>query len=167
MATTPNSSTFQPAFKRVAQQGRHDDTFAVIAMLTGNTLQDIFRQAEGLGLPKTGPYFPWIDADLVARLLAAHGLVSTVWKDCGSGDYTALPEIAIAGVEANLDWEVSRCVLYHRNTSADGKTSQPYVIDPYPHADGKLHLRVGSAELRTLPPTWFIGVTKMAKAAGK
>ncbi len=37
MATTLNSTTFQPTFKRVAQQGRHDDTFAVLAMLTGKT----------------------------------------------------------------------------------------------------------------------------------
>ena len=35
MATTPNPPLFQPTFRRVAQQGRHDDTFAVISMLTG------------------------------------------------------------------------------------------------------------------------------------
>ncbi len=45
MATTTNSSTFQPAFKRVAQQDRHDDTFAAIATLTGKTLDSILRQA--------------------------------------------------------------------------------------------------------------------------
>ena len=40
MATTPTTSTtFQPAFKRVAQQERHDDTFAAIATLTGKTLE--------------------------------------------------------------------------------------------------------------------------------
>ena len=42
MATTPTTSTtFQPAFKRVAQQERHDDTFAAIATLTGKTLDSI------------------------------------------------------------------------------------------------------------------------------
>ena len=71
MATTPNSITFQPAFKRVAQQGRHDDTFAVIAMLTNKPMEAIFRQAEGLGLPKIGPFHAWIDGDMIAKLLAA------------------------------------------------------------------------------------------------
>ncbi|QJY33653.1 hypothetical protein HND92_12240 [Diaphorobacter sp. JS3050] len=165
MATTTNPTTVQPAFKRVSQgDDRHADTFAVIAMLTGKTLQDIFRQAEGLGLPKSGPYYPWIDGDLIAKLLAAHGLVATVWKDCTG--YKDLPEVAIAGVDANSDWDVSRCVLYHRNTSSDGKTTQPYVIDPYPHADAKLHLRTG-ADLTALTPAWFIGVSQMAKTTAK
>ncbi|WP_375577536.1 hypothetical protein [Paracidovorax oryzae] len=56
MATTPNPTSFQPTFRRVAQQGRHDDTFAVISMLTGKTTDAIFRQAESLGLPKIGPF---------------------------------------------------------------------------------------------------------------
>ncbi|MBK7719198.1 MAG: hypothetical protein IPJ36_09895 [Simplicispira sp.] len=70
-------------------------------------------------------------------------------------------------VNYDADWEVGRCVLYHRNTSSDGKTAQPYVVDPYPHTDTKLHLRVGTADLNGLPPSWYIGVTQMAKAAGK
>ena len=165
MATPPNSTTFQPAFKRVAQQDRHDDTLAVIAMLTGKTLDAIFRQAEGLGLPKIGPFQAWIDGDMIAKLLAGNGLVATVWKECAN--YKDLPEIAIVMVDYDADWEVGRCVLYHRGTSSDGKTVQPYVVDPYPHADGKLHLRVGAADLNGLPPSWFIGVTQMAKTAGK
>ena len=72
MATTHNSSNLQPAFKRVAQQGRHDDTFAVIAMLTNKPMEAIFRQAEGLGLPKIGPFHAWIDGDMIAKLLAAN-----------------------------------------------------------------------------------------------
>jgi hypothetical protein len=128
MANTPTTSTsFQPAFKRVAQQDRHDDTFAAIAILTGKTLDSIMRQAETMGLPKTGPYFPWIDGDMIAKL-------------CPKG-YAEMPEVAIASVDANLEWECGRCVVYHRNTSADGKTAQPYVVDPYPHADSRLHLR--------------------------
>lgn len=166
MATTQNSTTaFQPAFKRVAQQGRHDDTFAVIAMLTGKTLDAVFRQAEDLGLPKTGPFFPWIDGDFIAKLLAGNGLVAMVWKECTS--YKDLPEVAIVMVDYDADWEVGRCVLYHRGSSSDGKTAQPYVVDPYPHADSKLHLRVGTPDLNALPPSWYIGVTQMAKSAGR
>ena len=160
--TQPNS--LQPAFRRIAQQDRHDDTFAVISMLTGRTLDVVLRQAETHGLPKSGPYFPWIDGDLIAKVLAANGLVATVWKECSS--YKELPEVAIALVQYDEEWEVGRCVLYHRNSSSDGKSSQPYVIDPYPHTDTKQHMRAG-ADLVGLPPAWFIGVSQMAKGAGK
>ena len=122
MATTHNPSNFQPAFKRLAQQGRHDDTFAVIAMLTNKPIEAIFRQAEGLGLPKIGPFHAWIDGDMIAKLLAANGLVATVWKECNS--YKDLPEVAIIMVDYDADWEVGRCVLFHRGTSSDGKTAQ-------------------------------------------
>ena len=165
MATTPTPTSFQPAFKRIGQQDRHDDAICVIAMLSGKTTDAIIRQAEGLGLPKVGPYHAWIDGDMIAKLLAGNGLVATVWKECTS--YKDLPEVAIVMVDYDADWEVGRCVLYHRNTSSDGKTAQPYVVDPYPHTDTKLHLRVGTTDLNGLPPTWYIGVTQMAKAAGK
>ena len=167
MATTPTTSTtFQPAFKRVAQQGRHDDTFAAIAILTGKTLDSIMRQAETMGLPKIGPFHSYIDGDLIARICAAHGLVCTIWKECSKG-YAEIPEVAIAMVSYDADWELGRCVVYHRNTASDGKTSQPYVVDPYPHTDSRLHFRVGTAALAELPPAWFIGVTQMNKAAAK
>ncbi len=165
MATTPTPTSFQPAFKRIGQQDRHDDAICVIAMLSGKTTDAIIRQAEGLGLPKVGPYHAWIDGDMIAKLLAGNGLVATVWKECTS--YKDLPEVAIVMVDYDADWEVGRCVLYHRNTSSDGKTAQPYVVDPYPHTDTKLHLRVGTTDLNGLPPSWYIGVTQMAKAAGK
>ncbi len=152
MATTTNSTTFQPAFKRVAQQGRHDDTFAAIAILTGKTLDSIMRQAETMGLPKIGPFHSYIDGDLIARICAAHGLVCTVWKECTKGGYTEVPEVAIAMVSYDADWEVRRCVVYHRNTASDGKTSQPCVVDPYPHADSRQHHLVGTAALAELPP---------------
>ena len=167
MASTPNTAVaFQPFFKRVPQEGRHDDTFAVIATLTGKSLDSVFKQAEALGLPKTGPFFPFIDSDMIAKLLVSHGLVATVWKECTS--YHDLgSEVAIACVDYNADWEIGRCVLYHRNTAAGGKTTQPYVIDPYPHADSKLHLRVGTTELAKMLPSWYIGVTQANKPAGK
>ena len=165
MATTPITTTFQPAFKRIGQQDRHEDALCVIAMLSGKTTDAIFRQAEGLGLPKVGPYHAWIDGDMIAKLLAGNGLVATVWKECTS--YKDLPEVAIVMVDYDADWEIGRCVLYHRNSSSDGKSAQPYVVDPYPHTDTKLHLRVGTSDMGTLPPSWYIGVTQMTKTAGK
>ena len=81
-------------------------------------------------------------------------------------------DIATALVEdtypdADLDYEVSRYVLFHRMRSADGKTAQPYVVDPYPHADSRLHTRVGMADLAGLAPSWYLGLTQMQKAVGK
>ena len=173
MASTPATNTaapaasFKPFFQRISQgEDRHADVLACCAMLCNKSLADIFKQAETLGLPKVGPYYGYaVDGDFVARLLAVHGLVATVWKEANS--YTELPEVAVALVSYDSEWEVGRAVVYHRNTSADGKTAQPYVVDPYPHADSRQHLRVGTAALADLPPAWFIGVTQMNKTAGK
>ncbi len=99
MATTLVPSNFQPHFKRVsAGEDRHADVYCAIASLAGNgkTLDDIRKQAETLGVPKTGPYYPYIDGDLIAKLLAAHGLVATVWKE--SKDFKDLTDVAIAMV---------------------------------------------------------------------
>lgn len=173
MASTPTTNTaapaasFKPFFQRISQgEDRHADVLACCAMLCNKSLADIFKQAEALGLPKVGPYYGYVvDGDFVARLLAAHGLVATVWKEAKS--YTELPEVALALVSYDSEWEVGRAVIYHRNTSADGKTAQPYVVDPYPHTDSKLHVRMGTAALAELPPSWYIGVTQMNKTAGK
>ena len=84
MATTPTNVTFLPYFRRVpAGEDRHADVYCVIATLAGNgkTFDDIRKQAETLGVPKTGPYYPYIDGDLIAKLLAAQRLVATVWKE--------------------------------------------------------------------------------------
>jgi hypothetical protein len=154
---------FTPFFKRVPQQDRHGDIYACIAILTNKTIADIQQQAETLGVPKVGPFYPYLDGDMIAKLLVAHSLVATVWLEAKS--YLELPEVALALVSYNPEWEVGRAVVYHRNTSADGKTAQPYVVDPYPHADSKLHLRQGTSELNGLSPSWFIGVH--AKPTGK
>ena len=166
MATTPTTSTtFQPALKRVAQQDRHDDTFAAIAILTGKTLDSVMRRAETMGLPKVGPYHGAITGDLIAKLLAAEGLVASVWKESSSFD--DLPSSALVMLDYDESLELGRCVVFHRMTSDDGKIVQPYVVDPYPHADSRLHIRVGTAALAGLTPSWYIGVTQMNKAAGK
>jgi len=166
-STAASAASFKPFFQRISQgEDRHADVLACCAMLCNKSLADIFKQAETLGLPKVGPYYGYaVDGDFVARLLAAHGLVATVWKEAKG--YAELPEVAVAMCSYDESYEIGRCVLYHRNTSADGKTAQPYVVDPYPHTDSRLHLRVGTAALAELPPAWFIGVTQMNKAAAK
>ena len=158
MATTPQTTPtgFNPFFKRVPQgDDRHADIFAVCAALTNKTLADIQRQAETLGVPKTGPYYPFLDGDMIAKILVEHGLVATVWKE--SFHFDELPDVAIAMVDYDDAAESGRCVLFHRQRMTDGKV-QPYVVDPYPHADNQLHVRVGKSELAALTPSWRIGV---------
>lgn len=166
MATTPVAATspapgFQPAFKRVPQSDRHDDTLAVIATITGQTLDEIRKQAEVLGLPKVGPYYPWIDGDLIARLLAHFGWVATVWKECS--EFKELPDLAICMVSYDADWEAGRNIVMHRTKAGNDGRIIHYAIDPYPHEDPKLHVRT---DLTGLVPSWFIGVHQM-KPSGK
>ncbi len=167
MATTNNpqapagtAAIALPTFKRVPQQGRHDDTFAVIATIAGKTLQEVFQQAEAFGLPKIGPYHAWIDGDLSAKLLAHYGWVATVWLECSS--VKDLPDLAIAMISVDEVHE-GRNVLIHRQKGADGRVVQ-YAIDPYMHADAKLHMRT---DLAGLEPSWYIGVTPMNKSTAK
>jgi hypothetical protein len=150
MATTPD---FKPLFNRVQQADRHDDALAVIAMLGGATLDNIRQQAEVFGLPSKGPYYPYIDADMIAKLLTSRGLVGTVWKE--SKEFKDLPDVAIAMVDYDADWEVGRCVLFHRLPADHPSKVAQCVLDPYPHADAKLHIRT---DLTGLVPAWFIGV---------
>jgi len=107
-------------------------------MLGATKLDNIRQQAEVLGLPKRGPYYPYIDADLIAKLLTSRGLVGTVWKE--SKEFKDLPDVAIAMVDYDADWEVGRCVLYHRLPSEhSSKVAAAYVIDPYQIAIATTH----------------------------
>lgn len=162
MATNPD---FKPLFNRVAQAGRHDDIFAVIAMLGGTSLDNIRQQAEVFGLPQIGPYYMHLDGDLIAKLLTSRGLVGTVWKESPKG-FVDLPDVAIAMVDYDADWEVGRCILYHRLPGDHPSKVTQYVIDPHPHADAKLHIRT---DLSGLNCSWFIGVhpAPATKAKGK
>jgi len=147
------NNEFKPLFNRVQQADRHDDVLAVIASLGATTLDNIRQQAEVFGLPSKGPYYPYIDADMVAKLLTSRGLVGTVWKE--GKQFKDLPDVAIAMVDYDADWEVGRCVLYHRLPADHPSKLTQYVIDPYPHADTKLHVRT---DLTGLVPAWYIGV---------
>ena len=157
MATIPITTNLPFAAKRVSQgDDRHADLYAVIATLCGKQISEIRSQAEALGIPKFGPYYQHlVDGDLLAKLVVHFGWVATIWKDTDKG-FSALPELAIVGVDADLDYEVSRYVLFHRaKTGTDGKTVVPYVVDTYPHADSKLHVRT---DLTGLTASWYLGL---------
>ncbi|MBW8844016.1 MAG: hypothetical protein JF607_03455 [Burkholderiales bacterium] len=163
MATAPD---FKPLFNRVQQSDRHDDAFAVIAMLGNTTLENIRQQAEVFGLPQVGPYYPYIDSDMIAKLLTSRGLVGTVWKEAKTG-FQSVSEVAIAMVDYDADFaEAGRYILFHRLPEDHPGTVRQYVVDPYPHVDTKLHVRT---DLTGLVPAWYIGVhpAPATKSKGK
>lgn len=145
---------FQPAFGFVSIEGdRHADSFAVVATVAGVTLKDVFKQAEALGMPKTGPYNHWVDADLLGSLLAGYGWTTTEWKEVTA--MTHLPVLSICLVDYDSDWEVGRYVLVHSGVkcSHDGK-SITYIVDP---AAVNPQSRIRT-DLKALKPSWYIGV---------
>ena len=160
--TTPTASPstalgFTPAFKRVAQEENFDDLFACIAMLAGQTLQDVKAVAvKQFRHPEHGPYF--IDEQLIASLCAHYGLVSTVWKAVTS-PIADLPDVAILMIEYSETTELGRSVVFHRMRPSSGpKPVIEYVVDPAPWVPPQMQIRV---DLKALQASWFIGVHPM------
>jgi len=145
---------FEPAFRRVAQAGRHDDAFACIATLTGHTLAEVFTAAEDLGLPRIGPYCYWIDGLLLGRILARFGWEAAPYQPCQGFD--DLPGLALAMVDCHHDYDLGRNVVFHRPAGTGHQRTTPYIIDPWPHADQALHIR---SDLSGLTPCWFMAVS--------
>jgi hypothetical protein len=154
---TSSSAGFQPAFKPVTTQDRHACALASVATIGSTTLEDVWKKAEELGLPKTGPYNHMIDGDFIAALLAKFGWVATVWKQLAKG--AQLPDLCLALVDYDADWEVGRYVVFHRaKASHDGKIIE-YVIDPTSTTpEGRVR-----TDLDVLAPAWYIGVHPMEK----
>ena len=162
MVTIPTTVTstaagFQPAFKPVTTQDRHADVLAAVATVASVPLSDVWKKAEELGLPKTGPYNHVIDGDFLAALFAKYSLVATVWKECTK--VSQLPDLCVALVDYDADWEVGRYVVIHRaNASHDAKMVM-YAIDP---TATKPELNVRT-DLEALAPAWYIGLHPMGK----
>lgn len=159
--TTVNSTAagFQSAFKPVTTKDRHACVLAAVAILASTTLEDVWKKAEELGLPKAGPYyFQAIDGDFLAALLAQYSWVATVWKECEKA--SQLPDCCIALVDYDADWEVGRHVVFHRGKGSHDAKIVEYVIDPTASAD-----KLVRTDLNVLVPRWYIGVHPMGKAA--
>jgi len=156
---TVNSSAagFQPAFKPVITQDRHACALAAVATLASVSIDDVWKKAEELGLPKTGPYNHVIDGDLLAALLAKYGWVATVWKECTK--VSQLPDLCIAMVDYDADWEVGRHVVFHRAKASHDAKIVEYAIDPTASAEARVR-----TDLNVLAPAWYIGVHPMGKA---
>lgn len=163
MTTIPTTVTstaagFQPAFKPVITQDRHACALASIAIIASTTLADVFAKAEELGMPATGPYNHVLDGDFLAALLAKFGWAATIWKECTK--VSTLPDLSIAMVDYDADWEVGRHVVVHRAKASHDAKMVTYAIDPTAEKPA-LHVRT---DLEALAATWYIGVHPMGKA---
>lgn len=158
---TNSTSDFQPAFKRVQQSSDHDCAFACIAMLAGQTLEEVRQTAiKQFKHPKHGPY--WINEELIHKLLAHCGWVATVYKESTGID--SLPDLAIGMVDYDPDTEIGRHVLFHRMKSEGNlKKTTEYILDPAYWIDPKQQVRT---DIKGFPISWYIGVHPMKPGSG-
>lgn len=155
---TSSAAGFQPAFKPVATRDRHACALASVAIIAGTTLEDVWKKAEELGLPKTGPYNHMIDGDFLAALFAKYSLVATIWKECTK--VSQLPDCCVAMVDYDADWEVGRHVVVHRAKASHDAKMVIYAIDP---TAAKPEQQVRT-DLEAMAPAWYIGIHSMGKA---
>jgi hypothetical protein len=162
MATMPTTVTstsagFQSAFKHVRTTDRHADSLACVAIIASTTLEDVFKKAEELGMPKVGPYNHVLDDVFLASLLAQYGWVATVWKECTS--IPMLPDLCLALVDYDAVFEIGRFVVCHKAKASHDAKMVTYAIDPL-GGDQKQQVRT---DIDVLKPAWYIGVHAMAK----
>lgn len=155
------SAGFQPAFPFVGTEGdRHADAFAVTASIAGVSLKDVFKQAEALGLPKTGPYSHCVDSELISSLLAAYGWASSEWKEVTS--LTHFPTLSICIVDYDEEWEVGRYIWVHSGAKCSHNGAVlTYCADPSA-IDLKLQIRT---DIKALKPSWYLGLQPMKAAS--
>ncbi len=161
-ASVPNTAqSIQPVFKRVEQQNDHDCAFACIATIAGTSLTEVVQVAiDKFGHPAHGPY--WVSEDLIAKIFAHYGFVSTVYKEVTKG-MVDLPDVAIVMVDYDAEAEVGRHVVFIRDSS-NQKQIKEYMIDPAYWIESSLHVR---NDFKALQPAWLIGVHPMNRQAAK
>lgn len=157
-----SASAFEPSFSHVSTGGdRHADILAAIAVVARTTLPDVFKAAEALGMPKTGPYYQYMTEELLSGIGASFGLVFTVWKEVTT--ISSLPDLSLALVGYNWDLEAGEaCILHRAKLSHTGKLLQ-YAILPGA-TDPKQQVRT---DLDVLAPAWYIGIHPMKTTAPK
>lgn len=153
---------FEPAYSHVSSQGdRHGDILAAIAVVARTSLNDVFKAAEALGVPKTGPYYQYMTEEILSSIGASFGLVFTVWKEVTK--ISNLPDLSIALVQYSEDFEAGVAVVIHRaKASHDGKMVT-YAILPSA-TDPKQQVRT---DLDALAPAWYFGIHPMKTTTPK
>ncbi|ATQ78261.1 hypothetical protein CR152_29940 [Massilia violaceinigra] len=84
---------------------------ACIAFLSGTTLEDVVKNGEALGLPKTGPYWNRGDGDFLAKPRRNLRLDLCVWKEVTK--ISASAELCIAIDTYDADREFDRTIVIH------------------------------------------------------
>lgn len=162
--TILNSSSvgFTPGYSHISTGGdRHADVLASIAVVSGATLPAVFKAAEALGMPKTGPYYQYMTEEILSSIGATFGLVFTVWKEVTK--ISNLPDLSIALVRYSEDYESGEAVVIHRaKASHDGKMVT-YAILPSA-TDPKQQVRT---DLDALAPAWYFGIHPMKTTTPK
>lgn len=158
-SVTSSATGFQPAFKPVVTKDRHACSLATIATIASTTIEDVWKKAEELGLPKVGPFAHLIDERLITALFAKYSWVATVWKECEKS--SQLPDLCIALVDYDADWEVGRYVVFHRAKCSHNAKTVEYMIDPTAISQEQ----VIRTDLDVLVPAWYIGVHPMGKVS--
>lgn len=176
---TPGKATVKPAtavagqlpsgftypFQRVAMQERLDDSMAVIASLTGQSLETIRDQAFELGFPRQGP--GWLDQRAIATLLARYNLTASDWKEASS--IAALPDVAMMTVDMVGDKAsgYGRFVLWTHFRATQEYSSFSVVCDPAHWIATEQHLTTDFKHLRITFPLWYFEIVPKATAKGR
>ncbi|WP_139140323.1 hypothetical protein [Variovorax boronicumulans] len=156
---------FTYPFQRVAMQERLDDSMAVIASLTGQTLETIRDQAFELGFPRQGP--GWLDQRAIATLLARYNLTASDWKEASS--IAALPDVAMMTVDVVGDKAsgYGRFVLWTHFRATQEYASFSAVCDPAHWIAPQHHITTDFKHLRITFPLWYFEVVPKATAKGR
>lgn len=163
-ATTGNTPTYRPLFKRVAQNdlkdGIHSADFlgelACIATIAGVSLDEVRACALKNGLAKHGPF--WVTEDMIQKVFANYGWKTTEWKQVLT-PLAGLPDVAIVMIDYDEDTEIGRSVVYQRAASkSNPKAFEEYVLDPAYWVAPESQV---TTDIKGLCPRWYIGVYPM------
>lgn len=156
---------FTYPFRRVAMEERLDDSMAVIAALTGQTLETIRDQAFELGFPRQGP--GWLDQRAIATLLARYNLAASDWKEASS--IAALPDVAMMTVDMVGDKAngYGRFVLWTHFRATPEYASFSAVCDPAHWIEAGQYLTTDFKHLRITFPLWYFSVIPKAATKGR
>lgn len=153
-ATSNTAQNVKPAFRAITQHSDDDCAFACTAMIVGKTLEEVRQTAiKTIKHPAHGQSWPLSETQ-IASLLAAFGMVASVYKPLPKG-IADLPEgVSIVIVEYREQDELGRHVVVVKGAGV------LYAQDPAYWIDEGLRVR---DDFANLGPAWYIAVTPMKK----
>ena len=154
-----------PNFKVVPMTHDFDSLLAALATITGKASPDDIKKiaVDKQYLPAHGPYWSGDDV-LIAKIFAALGWVSTVWKEAES--LAELPSLALVLEDYDEETDLGRFVVFYRRlTNPPAKTEEAVILDTAHWLSPEQRIRRDLKDIKG--PIWFIGVSQMGKVAGK